>query len=467
MMRRPNAANIVMAACLLAHASQLVAQTQNTKTSYNYDADGNVTLVTDGLNHVTENRYDSLSRVYRSQIDGNATFFEYDGQNQLTKVTDGRGRNTVYAIDGLGNLKQTTSGDSGVTTNTYDEAGNLLTRTDAKLQKTSYQYDVLSRPTLVTFSDGATVVYEYDQGQNGIGRLGKISDSSGSIAYGYDGRGRLTLETRTIGGVAYVTSYRYDNGGRLSSMTYPTGLTVEYVPDAMGRVAQVNTVIGSSSSVVVSAVTYQPFGPVRSITFGNGQTQVRGYDLDGRVASYTQSTKTVALGYNAANNITSIGDAADLPGRTTYGYDYQDRLTSVATPTATQSYSYDAIGNRVVKWNNSSSTTLSYGGTGSRLTAIGNQAIVSDANGSITSKGTATFNYDARGRMVSANTQIGLVQYLINSLGQRVRKTTPTEMTVFHYDAAGKLIAETTSSGSTSATQEYIYLGDMQVAVLK
>ena len=65
--------------------------------------------------------------------------------------------------------------------------------------------------------------------------------------------------------------------------------------------------------------------------------------------------------------------------------------------------------------------------------------------------------------MVSATTAIGLVQYQINGLGQRVQKTTPTETTVFHYGMEGRLIGERTGT----AQKNYVYLGDMPVAVLK
>ena len=44
---------------------------------------------------------------------------------------------------------------------------------------------------------------------------------------------------------------------------------------------------------------------------------------------------------------------------------------------------------------------------------------------------------------------------------------TPIGTTVFHYDASGKLIAEMTTTGSTTKTQEYVFLGDMPVAVVK
>jgi YD repeat-containing protein len=152
---------------------------------------------------------------------------------------------------------------------------------------------------------------------------------------------------------------------------------------------------------------------------------------------------------------------------TIYGYDLLDRLTSVRTQSSAQTFDYDAVGNRKLKVNNGNTTTYTYGANSNRLTHIGPLPVPTDANGSITAKPDATFAYDVRGRMISANTSIGLVSYTINSLGQRVRKITPNDTTVFHYDTAGKLIAEATTTGNTVSVQEYVYLGDIPVAVLK
>jgi YD repeat-containing protein len=218
---------------------------------------------------------------------------------------------------------------------------------------------------------------------------------------------------------------------------------------------------------VVNQVLYQPFGPVQSITLGNGRTLTRGYDLDGRMTSFSLSAQTMAVSYDAASRITAISDASNTVSGTSYGYDALDRLTNVVTPTAGLVYAYDSVGNRVQKVNNSAVTNNSYAPTSNRLTQVGAQVIGTDANGSITDKGSANFSYDARGRMVSANTAIGLVQYTINGLGQRVRKVTPTATTVFHYDLAGKLIAEATTTAGVTTVLEYIYLGDLPVAVFK
>ncbi|MEJ7805313.1 MAG: hypothetical protein WKG03_05260 [Telluria sp.] len=441
---------------------------QDTTTHFQYDLAGNLTEVKDSLGHATTYKYDALMRRW-SATDAKAgeTLFAYDGLDQLTQVTDARKVVTTYNVDGLGNLNLSTSGDTGATASTYDEAGNLATRTDAKLQRTTYQYDVLGRIELITYHDNSTVAYVYDQGANGVGRLTQVTDASGTIQYGFDSLGRMANEKRTIGGAIYTTVYHYDGAGRPSGITYPSGRVINYVRDTAGRVSQVTTTRGTTTTTLVSNVSYQPFGPVNTVTFGNGRTHSRGYDLDGRVASFSLAAKTMSVKFDAASRIKEISEEANVANGHTFGYDELDRLTNVGTTNSAQVYEYDAVGNRTKKVNNSAITSYTYGTTNNRLTHVGALPIAMDENGSIKDKGNATFNYDARGRMVSANTAIGLVTYTINSLGQRVRKVTPTASTVFHYDMAGKLIAESTTSGTTTQTQEYVYLGDMPVAVLK
>ncbi|HEY0065021.1 MAG TPA: RHS repeat-associated core domain-containing protein [Telluria sp.] len=447
--------------------SPVLAASVPSTASYEYDANGNLTKVTDGLGKVTTFTYDGLSRQVKS-TDANlkVTSTEYDGRDQLTKVTDARNLSTVYAIDGLGNLSQTTSPDTGATVNTYDDAGNLLTRTDAKQQKTTYKYDALNRVTLITYADASTVAYVYDQGPNAVGQLSSITEASGVINYAYYTFGRLASETRTIGSTAYTTAYRYDAYGRLSGMRYPSGRDIDYTRDTLGRISQINMTTGTTTSALLTHVSYQPFGPVNSVTFGNGRSQTRTYDMEGRIASFTLSSQTMAISYDAASRIKSITDAANAASGNNYGYDEIGRLNSVITPTAGQSYTYDAVGNRTQKVNNTVAIPYTYDATSNRLATVGGQVITTDADGSITSKPNVTVTYDARSRLVSAVTPIGTVNYLLNSLGQRIRKTTPTETVVFHYDSSGKLISEAATKAGVTTTQEYVYLGDMPVGVI-
>jgi YD repeat-containing protein len=68
----------------------------------------------------------------------------------------------------------------------------------------------------------------YNSGTNGIGQRTGMVDESGTYTFGYNGRGRLTSRAGTIGGMNYTLSRTYTPGGRVSSMTYPTGRTINY-----------------------------------------------------------------------------------------------------------------------------------------------------------------------------------------------------------------------------------------------
>jgi YD repeat-containing protein len=448
-------------------------------TQYAYDNQGNVVSIDGplpGAADVTVNAYDALNRL-KQVIDpaSGVTQYGYNGIDQLVSVTDPRSLATTYSYDGLGNLNAQQSPDTGATSSTYDAAGNLLVQTDAKGQATTYAYDALNRVASIAFADGAHHAYTYDQGANAIGRLTRIVETdanglvTGQTAYAYDAHGRVTSDTRTIAGVDYVTAYRYDAAGRLSGMTYPSGRQIEYGLDALGRVAQVSIVpAGGAAQLVALNVVYQPFGGVKGYTLGNGQAVARGYDQDGRIASYSLLGQTFAIGYDPAGRISFIADAANPANANNYGYDALDRLTSAVIPNNTYAYAYDAVGNRTSRTVGSSTDSYAYGSASNRIASITAQsgatrAFVFDANGSTTSDGLNQYAYDARGRMVQSIGALGTTTYQVNALGQRVRKTSAADDRAFVYDLKGRLISERTAQ----ATRDYIYLGDIPVAVVQ
>ena len=436
---------------------------------YAYDNQGNVTSVKDPLNHTTSNAYDALNRLAQvTDPNLGVTAYGYNGLDALTLVTDPRSLVTGYTVDGLGNLTQQTSPDTGTTVNTYDSAGNLLTQTDAKGQVTTYVYDALNRVTSITFHDGSKQTYAYDQGANGLGRLTSITETNpalqvtNQIAYGYDVHGRVMSEARTLGGQTYVTAYSYDSAGRMSGMTYPSGRSVAYTFDGLGRVSQISTTGDNQTGVVVQGIAYQPFGGVKAFTFGNGQVYSRTVDQDGRIASYTLGASRFDIAFDAASRITGIAELGNPANANTYGYDNLDRLTSATVPSNGYTYSYDAVGNRLTKLAGASVDTYTYSSTSNQIASITPTSgpvrnFVLDANGSTTADGVNTYAYDTRGRMVQATSSIGATSYQVNALGQRVRKSNTLGDTVFHYDTRGHLIAETDPGGVT--TREIIYLG--------
>jgi len=448
-------------------------------TSYAYDNQGNVTSITDPLNRVTVNAYDALNRM--KQVTDPATGvtgYGYDGLDQLVSVSDPRSNTTGYTLDGLGNLAAQSSPDTGTTANTQDAAGNLITSTDATGQSTSYTYDALNRVTRIVYNQATgtqlkQLDYVYDQGANGIGRLTSITETSAASAvlltmtYGYDPQGRIVNETRAIGGQTYATAYAYDAAGRMTGMTYPSGRMMSYGFDGLGRVNRIETTGASQTQVVVQDIAYHPFGAPKAFTFGNLQAYGRDFDLDGRIATHTLADQTKVLNIDAASRITGIAQQGNPANTNTYGYDALDRLTSAVLPTSTFGFGYDPVGNRLSKTIGGSTDAYTYGPTSNRLAAItgssGTRTYVHDANGSITDDALNTFGYDARGRLVSAVSAAGATSYQVNALGQRVRKTSSLGDTVFHYDTQGRLLAESSASGAP--LREYLWLGDLPVAV--
>ncbi|MFZ1548712.1 MAG: hypothetical protein WAT12_16740 [Candidatus Nitrotoga sp.] len=444
-------------------------------TNYEYDANGNLTKITDGLGNATIQQYDALNRLTKQQQPNPASAgqlgeinMQYNAIDQITGVTDPRNLTTSYDYNAFGHILNLSSPDTGTTTNTYDAAGNVLTKLDAKGQLTTYSYDALNRLTHITYADSQTIAYTYDQGQNGAGRLTSITDSTGTTAYTYNNRGRVTTEARTIHAVTYTTIYAYNAAGQLTGVTYPTGLVLTYARDSLGRVSQISSTINSQTQILAANIAYQPFGGIKSFTFGNGSNYTRSYDADYRLTSYTLGSKTINLDYDLASRIVAATDAANATNSKTYAYDNLDRLTTFVAPSSNQSYGYDLTGNRTSRTVGASTYSNTIAATSNRLTAMSGPTVKAntfDNNGSMTADTINQYTYDARGRLTQADTPLSTASYGINALGQRVIKTLNGTITVYHYDLNGQQIAETDSQGSIK--QETIYLGNTPLAVIQ
>ncbi|MBC3919505.1 RHS repeat protein [Undibacterium sp. CY18W] len=470
----------IVAICNTAHADSPSMTYQ-----FQYDYAHKVTKIINGTGAATTYRYDALGRLEIQTepvaiTTGNYAMplisYGYDGQNHVTKIANLGVRETLYTVDGLGNQLAINSAETGSTTFTVDAAGNVLRKQDAKGQLTTYSYDAINRLSRIVYSDNTSTEYSYDQGVNAKGRLTQISDASGTIQYNYDSRGRILSETRSMPTNAAAgpstTSYTYDSAGRLKTLTYPNGRVVTYTRDSIGRITQIDSSKDGMLATVASQITYRPFDSVQSYRNSAGQTSTRGFDLDGRISSYTLNNQVQEITYDAANRITAINEINSAVRQATYGYDLQDRLTSYVTPQNSQSFSFDAFGNRKTKSTGTANTTYNYGNNNDRLAQVidsQSNTIGTDPNGSITSNGNNQFNYDARGRMISVNTSAGVVQYLINALGQRIQKIRPATSTsaatttMYFYDKNGKLISERTGQSDI----DYIYLEGVPVVVAK
>ena len=444
-------------------------------TQYGYDDNGNRDLAISPDGRQADYTFDALNRLSTAVREMGAvdetTGYGYDPTDNLTSVTDAGGNTTSYTYDDAGRLLRTDSPDTGVTKYAYDEAGNLIYKEDARGVVTQYSYDAANRLTQVSYpSDPSLVVtYEYDlpSTPNGLGRLCRMTDATGTTTYNYDAAGRVTSEVHTISGTPYTVQYTYNTDGSLDTMTYPSGRSVSFARDVTGAITSASAVQNGLTSDLITATAPHPFGGYDAFTYGNGVTNSYTYDLAGRLSSLAAGT-FLSRTYERLNggDISAIDDLVNPAGSLAYSYDLAERLTSSDGPFGNAGYGYDGVGNRLSKDIDGQGTGYTYlPGTNILAASTGAQAAtyVHDPAGFMTVNGTKGFTYDASGRMASASvagTQVGVYAY--NGQGQRTVKTADGQTTVFLYDLSGNMVGEYYSDGTMIA--ETVYADGMRIA---
>ena len=477
-----------MCATMSAVSTSAIAQTiQYSTTRFQYDANGNLTHITDPLQQTTSFIIDPLDRVQQQQqpapmigVARPIIGFTYDGLDQLSTVTDPRNLVTRTTSDGLGNQTTLKSPDTGTTQRTFDLGGNLISSTDARNQTTIMTYDALNRVTTVTTGSGtpdaSTTTFEYDGGTTGaanaIGHLTWMIDDTGDTHYDYNGFGRVLNKVQYINesDVTFTVGHTYGNNsnsnsnanGKLQTLTYPSGNQITYRYDTVGRISDLSLTptapggsgTGTAAMPLLTGISYQPFGAAVSWTWGNSSaisinTYARSIDKEGRITRFPLGSsvnngmlRTVI--YDAASRITAIVHTGAGSGTFTaanfdrqFGYDNLNRLVKVTggvtaksnSVSSNQIFNYDATGNRTAALFGSTSTTNTIDTASNRLTNTTGSTLAKtnqfDTAGNLINDGSIGFTFNARGRRDSATIGVDTVTYQYNGLGQRVLKSGP------------------------------------------
>ncbi|MBK9095721.1 MAG: RHS repeat protein [Anaerolineae bacterium] len=333
------------------------------------------TAVLDALNRQTISETDAVGRLYRvqqylvtvnGQPDWGATvyahsIYTYTVSDQLEQMTGPDEALTTMTYDLLGRKTRMTDPDMGIWSYTYDAAGNLTRQTDARGCVITFSYDGLNRVKGKTYSGSsgcsATAVgYTYDSGTTGKGRRTGMSDSSGSASWTYDGRGRVTQESKAIngtGGGTFVTQWSYDSADRPLWMKYPGGASQigEQVHYAYTTQGLLDTVRSNGSTYYVGKTQYNERGQVMERWLGSTTGVVkqlyaysvaenfRLVSLKAGTGATNDNRQKISYTYDDAGNVLTITDAAAYGCRQTqkFTYDTLDRLSTAsrrAAPTA-------------------------------------------------------------------------------------------------------------------------------------
>ncbi len=410
--------------------------------------------------------YDGLQRltgieeinVVNGKSERYLTRYEYDRLGNLTKITDALGNVKSMIYDALSRKLHMVDPDKGEMVYTYDDNGNLLRTLDAKGQTIEHTYDAANRVLTERwrYADNrpsvVNAVYHYDSDrafpsgisgialQNTLGQLAFVEDQAGLLFHSYDARGNITGSVRHFKaeGLRLVVQSEYDAMDRLTQVTYPNGMAVQYAHDARGLLQGI--------SGFVDNVDYTASGQRATVRYANGA--VTAYDYDTRLRlSHLKTTKAAGIlqdltySFDGVNNLIGIVDgrperSAANDQNQVLQYDSLYRLTRATGSYGQIDYGYDAIGNLVRQTSTGSAgapsdNRLNPGdiryGEGSAgphaVTTRHGEAYAYDANGNLTSKGDTLYTWDARDRLLTAKTADTQSNYVYDSEMGRAKQT--------------------------------------------
>lgn len=465
-----------------------------TLASYEYDADGNMTLQRNAAGDVMTYEYAGRLIVKETWRNGLAWYFEYDGtgvgsrcvhtwgdggiydhrltfREGVTEVLDSHGELTVYHHRG-GLVWKKVDANGGEHLWRYDDSRRLLAQTDPLGNSTLYRYDrwgnctdssdpcggsvsavypgkgnLRNRPVSVTTPDGGTWEFGYDRSGNLVSR----TNPEGAVT-------RMTYRNGAVASVkdpyGVVTRLAYDRFHNLTEASDSRGNTSLYGYDLLGRCVSVTNPKGA-----VQKREYDPVGRVVRVLDFDGNDIRLSYDGIDNLTEYRNNVQHVEYGYSGMWKLTR---RRDHRGVVNFRYDREERLRRVINERL-QSYEFalDAVGNvtaekgfdgavrhylrdrggRVVRETLPSGTEREYGYDAcSRVTRV-SYPTAGDPD--------QTYAYGLSGRLVQASRGESTVEFAYNSLGLPVRETADGNTILRTYDHTGRILTLDSTAGAS------------------
>ena len=385
--------------------------------------------------------YDSQRRLCRHYVpEHGASRYQYDAAGQMTAYAKGLGNSGCGAVP-------------------------------SSASKVTLAYDKLGRVTTKNYGDPKTPDVHLTYDKNGNVKTNKRGGMD--WAYNYNDIDALTHETLAVDGRSFTSVYGYDGSGSLKQRQYPSGNTVSFNPDGLGRARGAKY----SSTAYASGISYHPSGAMSALRYGNGQTFTQTLNarlLPQRLLSTKGSVKALDLGYSydALGKVTSILDGAVPGNNRSFTYDPLGQLKTASGPWGSGSFTYDSLGNLRSKTLGARKVSLSYDSKNRLSQSVdtgdtGTRAVGYDARGNVTALGNLSFIYDMadQPRHVSGTANgVGSANGTYHYDGNFKRvKSVVNGVTIYNvYDASGALIH--VYNKSKNEKTDYISAGGMSVA---
>lgn len=245
----------------------------------------------------------------------------------------------------------------------------------------------------------------------------------------------------------HTTSFAYDGFDRLATTTYPLGSTEVLTYDAdsnvLSRKTRAGQTIGFTYDTLNRLKTKTPPSPATAVNYG--------YDLNNRLTSVSDGSAAIPAA------VPPSGTSAQYA--TTATYDVLNRPTGISwTPAAaaaaatgsgvTFTHTYNKANQRVSQtvtdnsWLNATPARLATPPTRSTNTRVGAVTPSYDQNANLAFDGTFNFGYDAENRLTSASSAGNTASYSCDTQGWRKTKTVNSTTTMFVTHAGSREVLE-------------------------
>ena len=442
----------------------------------------------------------------------NQETFTYNRAGDTTSFTDPNGSVHAYSYDVLARL-------------TSDAVTTLGTGVDGAVRRRTSAYNALGLPfqfTTYNAASGGSIVNQVQDAYNGLGQLTAEYQAHGGA-----------VDTTSSPSVRYAYNEMADgnNNSRLVSMTYPNGRKLDYVYNAgldssISRVSSIAEDNAGNPGTILESYFYLGLGtiveydhpePKVNLTYiqRTGQTNVlndggdiyTGLDRFGRVidqnwwnTNNSTSTDRFQYGYDRDSqalfkkNLVAPAQSelyhanSIAAGDNNTAYDGLGQLTAfargtlsasgkngtvpdtVSTPSRTQSWNLDTLGNWSSLSTNSTTTNRTFNAQNQTATVNGVAGPGYDSNGNTTSDVGQTFVFDAWNHLVAVkNAGVTVAAYSYDALARRLTETYGATTNHLYYSSDWQVIEERQNATAVSnLTYQYVWgLGGVNQLVLR
>ena len=288
--------------------------------SFTYDSDGNVISVKD----------------LREQ----ETTYEYNVNNDLTKIVLSDGASQKYSYDSYHNVIRSESPEGVYARFTYDQYGNQSSVQigSSPIFKASAEYIAGGNQlSYITDASGDTTYYGYNNNTGELEWLKRPGETDTSRTnYSYDSTHRLTGASQTADGVPASSLYEYGNDtdlvdrkDLLSGITSPSGTVYGFRYNDLYQLDHITIGDGTDSRTLLTNSYDQTTHYLTGTLYGNSDSVSFTYDDFGRVRSAEyEDGEEITYSYNSEGN---LGLLEQGDRKTRYFYDFQGELRGIDT----------------------------------------------------------------------------------------------------------------------------------------